>query len=298
MTITRFRSLAALSVAGLAAAALPMMTAGTADAATSVKDQKFNYGCDTTAGGVPLGVKQVGVTPSFTIPSLYKGQTVPKTKVGIALTLPEDLRSATADLLGGKKVSGSSDDAVLNVTANDQNLQFPIANLKATDQPVPQKKNAAWVIKTTGTSPAIPVPAVDSLTLGMPTQFTIKATIKGDNPDAPVTMKCALQDASNTIKTVSVRNKTTLTATTSPKTIKAKKTTPYVSVTAKSTTTPTGTVAVYKGTKKLGAGKLAKGKVKVKLAKFTKKGKVTLTIKYAGDKTAVDTSITKSVTVK
>jgi hypothetical protein len=99
--------------------------------------------------------------------------------------------------------------------------------------------------------------------------------------------------------TANVNKAATSTTATAPKKVKAKK--PFdVSVTVSSLGgTPTGTVEVYDGTKLVGTGTLAGGKVTIHIAKgLKKKGTHTLTVKYLGSANFSASQTTVKVKVK
>jgi len=84
-----------------------------------------------------------------------------------------------------------------------------------------------------------------------------------------------------------------------PKKIKAKKTAAKLVVGVSSAVgAPTGTVTVKLKGKKVGSAALKGGKATVKLKKFAKKGKQTLTVTYGGSATVVGATKTVKVTVK
>ena len=75
----------------------------------------------------------------------------------------------------------------------------------------------------------------------------------------------------------------TTTTATAPKVVKSKKPFDVSATVASSGGTPTGTVQIFDGTKLIGTGTLAAGKVTIKITKgLKKKGKHTLTVKYLG----------------
>ncbi|MDX6371215.1 MAG: hypothetical protein QOD98_203 [Nocardioidaceae bacterium] len=89
------------------------------------------------------------------------------------------------------------------------------------------------------------------------------------------------------------------TTATAPKKVKAKKKFNVAVTVAATGTVPTGTVQVYDGTKLIGTGTLANGKVTITITKgLRKKGKHTLTVKYLGSDTVLASQTTVTVKVK
>ncbi|TNC23460.1 DUF6801 domain-containing protein [Mumia zhuanghuii] len=161
--------------------AFGLATAGSAAADTDlVKD--YNYKCNVAAAGLSLGVMDVGVRAAVEVPdSVVAGETVPPRKIQITLTMPEELRLRTADLLRAKTAGGKSTDASITITAPGvtEPLVVPIGNLVSPQTDIPTSPNVPWIIPTEGDVPAITVPAgaSEAATLRMPARFTIAATL-------------------------------------------------------------------------------------------------------------------------
>ncbi|MDX6371213.1 MAG: trimeric autotransporter adhesin, partial [Nocardioidaceae bacterium] len=121
---------------------------------------------------------------------------------------------------------------------------------------------------------------------------TYKADYKGDGNFAPV--------STNVTVTVTAKQVSSSTTTASaPKKVKTKA--PFdVDVTVASAGgTPSGTVQVYDGSKLIGTGTLADGKVTITITKgLKKKGAHTLTVKYLGSATTAASQTTVTVKVK
>ena len=88
------------------------------------------------------------------------------------------------------------------------------------------------------------------------------------------------------------------TTATAPKKVKAKRSSPSPRRSPRWGGAPTGTVQVYDGTKPIGTGTLANGKVTITITKGLKKrGSHTLTVKYLGSATVAASQTTVKVRV-
>ncbi|WP_286928056.1 DUF6801 domain-containing protein, partial [Aeromicrobium sp. UBA7512] len=157
-------------------------------------EKNFLYKCEVVAGGLNLGIQDIGVLASTSVPdTVTPGQVIPETPVNITLTMPELLRQSTALLLGGREASGASTNSAVTLTTGGQTTTIAIPNLGAPRTPIPQVANEPWLIPATGLVPPITTPdyAVDSVVIGMPASFNITATIfKADNSTIPSTLAC------------------------------------------------------------------------------------------------------------
>jgi len=186
--------LSATLVAGALGAAT-LANAGTATAAGSQTVTKTaNYRCKVTAGELKLngaeGFRVIGVEATSTIPtSVYAGEVIKPTPVAITLHMPEVLRDATVEMLGGTAAHGGSTNSSVVFSSNDQTLVQAIPLLAASSTPIPQVENQPWLIPATGTVPAITTPSwvKDTVALSLPAAFFVNATIDtpNDDPDIP-----------------------------------------------------------------------------------------------------------------
>ncbi|MBW9214679.1 Ig-like domain repeat protein [Mumia sp. zg.B53] len=199
----RTRLAAAATGAALVAGVGGLVIAGApaANAADQPLSKSFNYTCAVDAAGTPLGNHIVGVKAEVTVPSsVSQNQVIPPRKTKITLTLPETLRNATVQLLGGKTAGGYSDNASITLSAPPAaSITARIANLKAPQTPIPQTAGGAWVIPTVGDVPSIKVPATAGslATIAMPAAFLIKSTVIDGSGKAvggadAVKLNCAL----------------------------------------------------------------------------------------------------------
>ncbi len=154
----------------------------------------FDYTCNVTAGGLPLGEHTVGVLAETTVPEFVEpGMVISSRDVGITLTMPELLRNSTVGLLGGVAASGASTDSTITLTTGGQTQTVPIPSLAADRTPIPQVVNEPWLIPAAGATPEIPVPAyaVDKVDMGMPASFSIVATVyKADDSTVEAALSC------------------------------------------------------------------------------------------------------------
>jgi hypothetical protein len=280
-------------------------------------------------GNFPVGVRAQSSVPA----ALYAGHDVPATPATITLTIDDNLWNATRFMTGGgdpsqasTSLNGSSSDSTIGFTVAGVSQSVGIDNLKVMGAPIPVAKQpdtgvpvTPWTIPTSGTVRAIPVPAAaagQGATLQMPKKFTADAlllagakldpntNVKIGTQDFPTHLDCVLPAAADgallgapipivapTASFGSVKA--------TPKKIRAKKTTPKLAVQVDSVAgTPTGTVTVTLKSKKVGAGTLVNGKATVKLKKFAKAGKPTLTVTYSGAPGFNAAATTVQVTVK
>ncbi|MTB88397.1 cadherin-like domain-containing protein [Aeromicrobium senzhongii] len=167
--------------------------ASPANAADVALTKDFVYDCNVVAGGLNLRQHNIGVSISTKVPTtVYPGQTIPARAVKITLTMPEKLREATVDVIGGTAASGSSTDAALVLTTAGKSMNVRIPRLAAPNTAIPQVANVPWTIPASGTVPAIKAPAytAGSVALGMPARFTISATLQVADGTAPSTLTC------------------------------------------------------------------------------------------------------------
>lgn len=228
-------------------------------------DQSFDYKCDVSAGGLSLGNHVVGVRTQATIPtSAYRGERIAPTPVTLTLTMPELLRSSTVTLLQGTDASGQSNDAAIVLASAGKSLTVNIPSLAAPKTAIPQVE-APWLIPASGTVPAIIAPkTIDrSITLSMPSKFTITATVyKADDSSVDADLTCVTAGGSLMLgKALGVQNfKPT-----------AKK---KITVTAKKNKAKKVKLAVFKAKDRDGDRlKFKAGKVKKKAGKVKFKGK-------------------------
>ncbi|WP_269305001.1 DUF6801 domain-containing protein [Aeromicrobium sp. HA] len=184
------------SAAALAAAAVVGVgLVSPASAADVELEKSFDYTCQVTAGGLNLGEHVIGVLASTTAPeSVSPGEVIAPRTVNITLTMPELLRQSTAMLLQGREADGESTDSAVTLTTGGETTSVPIPNLGSPRTPIPQTANEPWTIPASGTVPEITTPATatGSVVLGMPSTFSIAATIyKADDSTVPSTLTCA-----------------------------------------------------------------------------------------------------------
>lgn len=216
--------------------------AGAANAADKSLDKSYNYTCRVVAGGsLDLGNFGVGVRAQVAVPaSATRNQLIPTRKTTITLTLPETLRQATAGLLTGTHVAGSSQDAAVTISApGASTITARIANLAAAKQAIPAA--SPWRIVTVGDVPAIRVPAraYSAATIGMPAKFNVSATVyQKAGTTVPVTMACSF-GGSRTLGSLAIsKSASKTTAKVSPKKVKAKKTKAKLKVTVAASNVP------------------------------------------------------------
>ena len=88
------------------------------------------------------------------------------------------------------------------------------------------------------------------------------------------------------------------TTATAPKKVKFKKNFDVKATVTAAGTTPTGTVEVWDGSKKIGSGTLANGTVTIHITKNLKPKKHTLTVKYLGSASVNASQTTVKVKIK
>lgn len=329
MFIASSRRLAALTAGGLASAALTVASFGAAPAhaADSVItiDKTFTYECEPiiTIGpdSASLGKHPIEVRAQSTLPSsVHAGQTIAPTPTTITLHMSDNLWLANKALTHvANAVDGSSTDSTLGLSLDGATPSWvPIDGLSVKDAPIPVgaendiKPPTPWLIPTKGTVRAIRIPADATgkkLGLHMPQQFTASALIKGgwlssdsgpEYTNVSTVMTCVLDQADNTLLaspvTVAKAPATITAAKLTPKKVTAKKKAPKLTVGVNSDAGATGAVTVTLKGKTVGTGTLANGTATIKLKKFKKAGKQSLSVTYAGD--ANSTGATKTVKVK
>ncbi|WP_313408831.1 DUF6801 domain-containing protein, partial [Aeromicrobium sp.] len=192
------RATAGVAALGLAAAGAVGAGFFSPAAADQTLEKEFAFKCEVVAGGLNLGVQDIGVEASTVVPdSVAPGDTIPSTAVNITLTMPELLRQSTALLLGGREADGASTDSSVTLTSAGETMVVPIPELGSARTPIPQVANEPWLIPATGTVPPITVPdyVADTVVVGMPKTFNIAATIyKADNSTIPSTLSCTGPD--------------------------------------------------------------------------------------------------------
>jgi len=306
---TRRTRLAAVATGtALVAGAGGLVLAGAPAANATVFTKSYTYVCGVTAAGLNLNNHNVGVKASVDLPSkVAPGQTIAKRTTSITLTIPETLRAATYGLLGARKAGGYSNDASVTIAAPGAATQtVRIANLKSAPVPVPPNVGDAWNIPTRGDVPAVKIPtgARTTGTVGMPSRFTVRATIYNaagaviDKPDT-VVMNCSF-GGDRTLAKIAIGKATAkiASAKATPKKIKAKKTRAKVSVKLRTAAgVPlTGKVTAKVGKKTVGKASVKNGKATIKLKKFKKKGTYKVKLTYSGS--ASTTGAKKTIKVK
>ncbi len=201
--------------------AVTLAAAGPANAGGAQKLTKsIDYKCKVIAGDLNLsgkeGFRYIGVEASSTIPTtVYAGEVIKPTPVSITLTLPEVLRAATVDMLGGTAARGGSTNAAVVLASNGKSLTQKIPSLSAATTPIPQEVDQPWKIPAKGTVPAITTPSwvKSTVSLSLPTNFFVNATIDTPNDDpempksVPSTLDCvAPAEADLTLGTIKVVN--------------------------------------------------------------------------------------------
>lgn len=198
MSIKRISKLGAATVAagGLTAG---LLAATTVTAQAADIDADHIYDCVVRAGGLPLGTHEIGVNTQVEVPdSVMAGESIPSRLVDITLTLPEGLRAATYNFVGGRKVEGSSDNTTLDLVVAGQTQTIPIlelASLAPVD--IPSTAGTPWQVPAQGTVPTIPVPeqAFGNAEILMPQAFLVDATVyKADESTVPATMDCTVSE--------------------------------------------------------------------------------------------------------
>ncbi|UYM03339.1 DUF6801 domain-containing protein [Solicola gregarius] len=231
-------------------------------------DESYQYTCHVIAGDpdnpLDLGDKTVGVRSQFMVPSAVNaGTPIGEREAQLTLTLPEDLRAATTDLLKGVTAGGTSDDAAIGVTIGDETKQVPIEGLSAPQTAIPATVDEPWLVPTTGQVPAIGVPksATGKAAITMPDGFSVQATVMtAEDQSIPVSMDCVLPDGADASLT-SVR---IIKAPTPPAKTRTSASAPKVAygqlakVKVKVSPKAAGKVRVFKGKRALGTAKLNK----------------------------------------
>lgn len=188
--------------------------AGPAQAASKTLSGTFDYECAVTAreGDNPpltLGDHVIGVTATTKVPTAVKrGEKIPARDVAITLAMPELLRQSTTLLLSGVEAEGASTDSAITLTSAGKTQTVKIPRLSAGRTPIPQVAGETWKIPASGTVPAITVPkaASKSVTVGMPSGFTIDATIYRANETQVASHLTCTRQGSGTLGTIAVSN--------------------------------------------------------------------------------------------
>ncbi|MDN5851531.1 MAG: hypothetical protein L0K86_01555 [Actinomycetia bacterium] len=258
-------------------------------------DKTYPYNCQVVAGSsedpIDLGDHQVGVRTGLSLPlAVQAGHNMPSRDVGVTLAMPEELRAATRDQIGGVTAGGSSDDTKIGLTIGSDTRTVAVENLSAPQETIPETAGEPWLVAAKGQLSEISVPkrASGDATMTMPDAFTVQAeVVDADDQTVPVSMDCALPDGADAalasvhvIEAPAPRTKTRTSAS-APKVAYGRMAKVRVKVTPKAR----GKVRVFKRKRRLGTARLGKnGRATVRIGyKKLRPGRHTLRVRYLGN---------------